>query len=204
MSAGLDASGRIVAWDVDDVLLAWREGFHAWMGRNGLPGRLRPEESVLADFSDCWPELGGDGVQDQVRLFNRSEDFLSLRRLPGAAEAVAASRIAGGPGCRLIAVTAAGTHPATAAMRKAQIEGFGFDGFRILPLGASKAEALADLLAAVMIDDSPRVLAEAAGLGLKTVAKSQPYNLSAAADARVGCWISDVEALLEILRTGGA
>ena len=168
--------GMTIVWDIDDVLLEWRQSFHDWMVAAGTASQLDCQSDPNYDLCGSFPDLGYAGFQNNVARFRRSAEFAGLPLVPGAEKAVALSRRLAGPGGRLVAVTAPGDDEHTRAVRLRQIARFGFDDARILALGASKTDQLRELQADLLIDDSPKVAQDATAAGFRVLLKDKSYN----------------------------
>lgn len=159
-----------VILDVDEVLLAYTPSFVPFFcGRNNLP---LPVPGAQWEFNMAkWLGADPDLVAAEIVEFNsgRHPEFGQLRPLPGA---VAGVQYLLERGCKLHALTSAASEPMGRVLRHHNLELFGrnaFESITILPLGACKRDALAQIPPALFIDDlehNLRAGAEAGHIGL--------------------------------------
>ena len=178
---------RTIVWDIDDVVLDWRGAFHDWLVARGHQPMMRSQDDPDYGLGGAFPHFTPESLRAAVIAFNRTEAYANLPLLPGAEDAVARSRLRAGPGSRLVAITAPGDDVVTRELRLSQIRRFGFDEVRVLPLGSSKTAHLRDVGADLLIDDNPRILAEAVEAGIPVLVRDQSYNRHLSLP-RALCW----------------
>lgn len=193
---------RTVVFDVDDVLVAWREAFYNWMKENGHAPAIAYDADSSWSMLDSFPQFDMDGLRVHIRAFNCSRHYGELPVVPHAEEAVARLRAILGPSSRFVAVTATGSDPETRAMRRLQLRRFGLDEVRFVNLGHSKMPHLEELQPDLIVDDSPSVIKEALASGMPILAKDAVYNRHFTAlgpERRLFCWKTCFPKVLRML-----
>lgn len=149
--------------DVDDTLLAWRQGFDRWMRSAGY--QPNPSPTTAYSLYDHWLGLDGAEIERLIAEFNQLRWFGLLQPIQGALEGF--QRL---PRLHTVLVSACGRHPKTVALRLDNLVrlGFTFDEFIPLPLGARKLVTYAEFPpGSIVIDDSLRHCQDAVRAGHK-------------------------------------
>lgn len=169
-------TNRTLILDIDEVILSWTTGFKQWMHYvKGIP----PTGPVASySMSETWPEFSSDEIQRMIAEFNESPQFGALPFIDGAIKTVELIR-SYRPNYRVIAVTACGRKAVTHLNRLRNLECLGLEEVHMIGLGESKVKHFTTYAAigrTVVVEDSPKGLAEAKFAGCYAVRFDQPWN----------------------------
>lgn len=184
-----------IAIDVDQVLVEWLRAFAEWMVEIGNTMTCRHEDVEWAHFWDAFVGEDKESIYRWVRAFNMTERFSRLPFIPGALEGVNALRRELSSNIRLVAVTSAGSDPATFELRSKNLEPFGLDEIHVVPLRAEKTAVLKAVNALVLVDDLPKYCAQADAAGIVSILFDAPHNRQITHPRRACGW-SDVPDLV--------
>lgn len=163
-------------FDVDEVIVAWRPAFLAWMRQLGH--LVVGDNDSCYDFRSALPELSPEMKDRWVERFNHSEAYATLAPVPGAAEALNRLRDAA-LATPFVVVSAVGEGFSTVRHRTAMLAALGcaFDRLHYVGVKGSKAAVFARYQAgSVVFEDNPRHADAALALGHTVVLFDQPYN----------------------------
>lgn len=181
---------KIIATDVDGVMLNWDRSFERWMAIHH--NIVRNPEVTSYSCADRYG-MDEDVIWELIEEFNRCDvqGYLPPFRdsLRGVRDLVAA-------GYRFIAVTSFGGNETSARWRRNLLrELFGnvFDEILILPLCGDKTAALTKLVGVTdyWIEDNLKNAMTGAVLGFRTYLMDAPYNQTSEAHpniVRVASW----------------
>lgn len=163
--------------DADGVLLNYVDAFLAWSRKQGYCPIASGEEDIVDyNLSRVFP-----GVEKQEFLklmgdFSLSSDFAEIAPYPGAVREIEKLRDAH-PNRPCVCVTSAGSGPAVAAARRANLRCFPLDEVIVSPLGASKTDTFASIgLGGVVLDDLPQHVTDAVATGHHGILLTRPWN----------------------------
>lgn len=185
----MPAMGRpAIILDVDGVVLQWLPTFAGWMADRGLPPRIPHALETDFKMSTMFPGIAFGRVLEEIALMSLDPRYARMPFYPGVEETVAAMR-AEHPEAEIVAVTAAGARPETAAMRRANLAALALDDVHVLPLGARKIDEFRRFpKGSIVLEDVGSHVLEAEEAGHVGVLIHRPYNARETAGVRVSCW----------------
>lgn len=194
---------RILALDVDDVLLDFFEGFLPFMASQGHRVQCAPHEVRDFDMADALPDLSLEERLAAIPVFSESEAFENIPPAAGAVEVMAGLR-AEHPDLKVIAITACGAGPQTRVRRIRNLERhFVLDDIVTLPLGASKEAELRKLpRGTVFVDDMIKHVNTAEACGLLPILFRRGHNSTISYHRVAEDWRACRDIMSELLGTG--
>jgi FMN phosphatase YigB (HAD superfamily) len=167
---------KVLALDIDGVVLDHAAGFHAWAKSIGIETSCLPHVCDCYAFRPMFPKLSDVAINMLLVDFSVSAEFENLPVMPHFEDALAALREEFAH-LKLIAITAPGTAVQTIASRKRNLASFEFDEVHVLDMGASKRKHLERLPpGTVYVDDLLTHVQTASELGLRSALFRQPHN----------------------------
>ncbi len=170
-------SGKILAVDIDGVVLNHAAAIHTWAINNGIEVGCAPEACDCYAMRPMFPGMSYDQIMQLMVDFSQDESFASMPAMPGFETTLIRLRDLC-PEMKLIAITAPGSSVRTKALRERNLERYHFDEIHILDMGASKHAHLSRLpKTSIFFDDLASHAVTAEKLGLTSVLFRQPHNV---------------------------
>jgi hypothetical protein len=167
---------KILAVDIDGVVLDHVAGMHAWAISKGIQVGCAPDACDCYAMSPMFPGMPYEEVMQLMVDFSKEECFADMPIMPGFENTLARLRDLY-PEMRLIAITAPGSSERTKTLRERNLRGFQFDEIHILDMHSSKRSHLTRLpKSAIFVDDLVSHAVTAEEVGLTSVLFRQPHN----------------------------
>lgn len=171
------ASEKILAVDIDGVVLNHAAGIHAWAINKGIQVGCEPDACDCYTMSPMFPGRSYDEIMQLMVDFSQDDGFASMPIMSGFESALARLRDLH-PEMKLIAITAPGNSERTKALRERNLRNLRFDEIHILDMHSSKRSHLNRLpKSAIFFDDLASHAITAEEVGLTSVLFRQPHNL---------------------------
>ena len=156
--------------DIDEVVLHWNSGFHAWMKRTGFDRAT--EDETQYSLQHAYPHV--DTVKC-IEMFSKSRDYIDLGTIVGARLGIADLRRRY-PSSPIFAVTCCGRDPSVVRVRAAALERFKLDGLIPLEITEHKTNVYKCFSRGLVIEDSPKNITAAGQAGHLVLTFDQPWN----------------------------
>jgi hypothetical protein len=170
-------SEKILAVDIDGVVLDHVAGIHAWAQTMNVNVGCDPAACDCYALSPMFPGLSYDAIMQLMVDYSLHDDFSRMPLMPGFEHALSTLRDLH-PDMKLIAITAPGSSERTKFLRRENLKQFDFDELHILPMSASKRQHLERLpKTAIFFDDLASHARTATDVGLTSVLFRQPHNV---------------------------
>ena len=190
----------VLGLDIDGVVLNYGPSLMEHGRLLGLRIGCEWHEVDMYDMKKAFPDLSKDEIMALVAEFSVHERFGQIVEMEGVTEALKSLKEEF-PGLRLVAITSAGEDERTIALRRQNVEKFGFDEVHVLPLHVSKEDHLAALpKGSLFVDDLKRHVDSATKVGLTGVLVRQPYNSADTHDHVMEGWEHGRELIASLLR----
>jgi hypothetical protein len=184
-----DHAGKVIALDIDGVVMDYCSGIMSWAAKRGVRLGCLPNEVATFSMQSAFPEMSEPDIFAMIQEFNSTEEFGRLKPFQNAVETINSINRQY-VGVTFWAITSAGSDEFTKELRRRNLTGLPFSEIHILPLGASKSEYLARLPAAsIYVDDLKKHVDAAEALGHSGVLYRQSYNTADDHDRVAADWI---------------
>ena len=168
---------RVLAVDIDGVVLNHAAAMHAWAISKGIKVGCAPEACDCYTMMPMFPSMPYDQIMQLMVEFSQDDTFASMPAMAGFETGLSDLRSLY-PKMKLVAITAPGSSARTKSLRERNLARFHFDEIHILEMGASKHSQLGRLPnTTVFFDDLASHAITAEKLGLTSVLFRQPHNM---------------------------